>query len=336
MAKQNSSISFETLISKINRKEYSEVYTLCGDEPYYNDIICNKLETEILNESEKSFNQSIFYGKEIDTYTIVNAARRYPMMSERQVIIVKEAQNLTQLDGLNQYLENPLKSTILVFLFRGNGQLKRTNTFKLLSKFEVFESEKIPEYKIEEWIENFLKNKGYKTDNTGIRLIAESCGNQLSTIANEINKIILNIGDRKNIATSDIEKYVGISKEYNVFELQKAISTHNVQQISKIIYFLSIDTKNNSIIAVVANLFSYFTKLHIVAFNAGKNDTELASIVSVSPYFIKDYRNALRFYNVSKIEKIIKCLNVIDLKSKGVNSSSEDEELYKELLTNII
>ncbi|NUM32736.1 MAG: DNA polymerase III subunit delta [Bacteroidetes bacterium] len=336
MAKQNSGISYTSLMSKLDKREYSEVYTLCGDEPYFNDKICNRLENEIINEAEKSFNQVILYGKETDTKTIVSSARRYPMMADKQVIIVKEAQFLTQLDVLNKYLENPLASTVLVFVFRGNGQLKKTSTYKLLSKFTVFESEKIPDYKIEEWIEGFLKEKGYKTDMAGVKLIAESCGNVLGTIANEIEKIILNIGDRRSISVSDIEKFIGISKEYNVFELQKAIAQHNVQRISKIVDFLANDTKNNPIIMVVANLYSYFVKIHLTAGNMSKSDAELASIIGASPYFVKDYRNAAKHYNFDKTEKILQCLNSIDLKSKGVNSGADDRDLYKELLVNIV
>lgn len=336
MAKQNSGINFNSLMTKLDNKEYSEVYTLCGEEPYFNDIICHRLETEIISPTDRSFNQAIYYGKDIDTSQIVNAARRYPMMAEKQVIIVKEAQFLTQLDVLNSYLENPLKSTILAFLFRTNGQLKKTSTYKLLTKYTVFESEKIPEYKIEDWIELYIKEKGYKTDNAGIKMIAESCGNELGTIVNEIGKIILNINERKTISVSDIEKYIGISKEYNVFELQKAISNHNVSRISKIVDFLANDSKNNPIIAVVANLYSYFTKLHLTAYNANKNDTELATILGVSHYFVKDYRSALKNYNVHKIETILNCLNSIDLKSKGVNSTADEHDLYKELLINIV
>lgn len=336
MAKQNSGINFSSLIGKLDKREFSEVYTLCGDEPYFNDIICDRIENEVLNESERSFNQVILYAKDTDTKTIVNSARRYPMMADKQVIIVKEAQSLTQLDVLNKYLENPLQSTVLVFVFRGNGQLKKTSTFKLLSKFTVFESEKIPDYKIEEWIEGFLKEKGYKTDMAGVKMIAESCGCELGTIANEIHKITLNIGDRKVISVSDIEKYIGISKEYNVFELQKAISSHNTVKISKIVDFLSNDPKNNPIIMVVANLYSFFVKIHLTATNQSKSDGELASIIGASPYFVKDYRNAAKFYNIEKTEKILKCLNIIDLKSKGVKSSADDRDLYKELLVNIV
>ena len=332
MAKQTSGVSFEGVMKELDLKHYSPVYTLCGDEPYFNDKICDRLETEVLNDAEKGFNQSIFYGKDIDTLSIVSAAKRYPMMAERQVVIIKEAQYLKNLDVLNPYLENPLKSTVLVLLFRTNGQLKKTNTFKLLSKYTVFESEKIPDYKLAEWIDGYLKEQGYKTDAAGLQLIAESCGNDLGKLENELKKIFLNIGDRKNISLTDIEKYIGISKEYSAFELQNAIARNDIKRISKIINFFASDTKNNSIIMVISTLNTFFTKVYMAAANLSKSDAELASIIGVSPYFLKDYRQTLKYYSSVKVEHILHSLNTLDLRSKGIMTNTGDENLYKELL----
>ena len=332
MAKQNSGMSFKGLMTELDLKHYSPVYTLCGDEPYFNDKICDRLEAEVLNDAEKGFNQSVFYGKDIDTLSIVSAAKRYPMMAERQVVIIKEAQYLKNLEVLNQYLENPLKSTVLVFLFRGNGQLKKTNTFKLLSKYTVFESIKIPDYNLAEWIDGYLKDKGFKTDTAGLQLIAESCGNDLSTVENELKKIFLNLGDRKSISLVDIEKYIGISKEYSVFELQNAISRNDVRKVSKIINFFASDTKNNSIIMVISVLNTFFTKVYMAAPNSSKSDAELASIIGVSPFFVKDFKNTLKHYSSAKVEHILHSLNTLDLRSKGIMTNTGDENLYKELL----
>ncbi len=325
-------MSFKGVMTELDLKHYSPVYTLCGDEPYFNDKICDRIEAEVLNEAEKGFNQSVFYGKDIDTLSIVSAAKRYPMMAERQVIIIKEAQYLKNLEVLNPYLENPLKSTVLVFLFRGNGQLKKTNTFKLLSKYYVFESEKIPEYKLSEWLENYIKEKGYKTDAAGIQLIAESSGNDLCTIENELKKVFLNLGERKSISLADIEKYIGISKEYSVFELQNAISRYDVKRISKIINFFASDTKNHSIIMVISSLNTFFTKVYLAASQSSKSDSELAAILGVSPFFVKDYKYTLRHYSSAKLEHILKSLNRLDLRSKGIMTNTGDENLYKELL----
>jgi DNA polymerase-3 subunit delta len=336
MAKSSGGISFTAIMSELKMRHYSAVYTLCGDEPYFNDKICDKLENEILNEMEKGFNQAVYYGKDIDTLQIVSAAKRYPMMAERQVVIVKEAQYLKNLEVLNPYLENPLSSTVLVLLFRGNGQLKKTNTFKLLSKYVVFESEKIPEYKLNDWIQDYLNQKGYKTDMAGLQLIAESCGNDLSTIENELTKIFLNIGDRKSISTADIEKYIGISKDYSVFELQNAIARHDVKRMGKIIHFFAADTKNNSIIMVISSLNTYFTKAFLLAPHLAKSDADLAAIIGGSPFFIKDYRVLLKHYHPRKIEHILHVLNQLDLKSKGILTNTGDENLYKELLIHLV
>ncbi len=335
MAKQTSGLSFKGLMTELDLKHYSPVYTLCGDEPYFNDKICDRLETEILNDAEKGFNQAVYYSKDIDTLSIVSAAKRYPMMAEKQVIIIKEAQYLKNLEVLNPYLENPLKSTVLILLFRGNGQLKKTNTFKLLSKYTVHESEKIPDYKLVEWIENYLKEKGFKTDAAGLQLIAESCGSNLGKLVNELEKIFLNIGDRKSISLADIEKFIGISKEYSVFELQNAIARNDVKRMAKIINYFASDTKNNSIIMVISTLNSFFIKVYMASSHLAKSDAELAGIIGVSPYFVKDYRQASKQYSSARLENILHSLNTLDLRSKGIMTNTGDENLYKELLINI-
>ncbi len=323
-------------MTELDLKHYSPVYTLCGDEPYFNDKICERLETEILNEAERGFNQSVYYGKDTDTLSIVGAAKRYPMMAERQVLVIKEAQYLKNLEVLNPYLENPLKSTVLVLLFRGNGQLKKTNTFKLLSRYVVFESTKIPDYNLAEWINGYLKEKGFKTDAAGLQLIAESCGNDLSTVENELSKIFLNLGERKSISVADIEKFIGISKEYSVFELQNALSRHDVRKVSKILSFFASDVKNNPIIMVISGLNTFFHKVYLAALNSSKSDAELASILGINPFFAKDYKAALKHYPSHKIEQILNSLNTLDLRSKGIMTNTGDENLYKELLISII
>ena len=165
-----------------------------------------------------------------------------------------------------------------------------------------------------------------------MQLIAESCGNDLSTVENELKKIFLNLGDRKSISLADIEKYIGISKEYSVFELQNAISRNDVRKVSKIINFFASDTKNNSIIMVISSLNTFFTKVYMVAPNSSKSDAELASIIGVSPYFVKDFRNTLKHYSSAKVEHILHSLNTLDLRSKGIMTNTGDENLYKELL----
>jgi DNA polymerase-3 subunit delta len=332
MAKQTSGATFLGVMRELEMKHYSPVYTLCGDEPYFNDKICDKIEAEVLNEAEKGFNQSVYYGKDIDTQSIVSAAKRYPMMAERQVVIIKEAQYLKNMDALNPYLEKPLQSTVLVLLFRGNGQLKKTNTYKLLSKYTVHESSKIPDYKLSEWIDGYLLTKGFKTDAAGLHLIAESCGNDLNTIENELTKIFLNIGDRKSISLADIEKYIGISKEYSVFELQNAISRNDIHKMAKIMDYFASDTKNNAIIMVVSSLSTFFTKVYMAAGHLAKSDNELASIIGVAPFFVKDFRNTLKHYSSAKVEQILHALNTLDLRSKGIMTNTGDENLYKELL----
>jgi DNA polymerase-3 subunit delta len=331
------------IIKDLKARKFKPVYLLHGEEPYYIDQVIDYIEDNVLSDMEKGFNLTVLYGKDTDTATILNAAKRYPMMSEYQVIIVKEAQDLKwakenegtgkEADYFLNYFEKPLASTILVLGFKYANFDKRKKIFKAISKSGVvFQSDAVREYKLAQWIEDLVADKGYKVAPQAAALMAEYLGADLSKIENEVDKLLLNITKATTIDTDLVQKNIGISKEYNVFELQKAIVTRNAFKCNQIINYFADNPKSNPMIMVLANLNSYFSKVLKYHYLQNKNDA--AKELGVSPFFLKDYEMAARNYNINKIFDIISLLRVYDLKSKGVDSTGNttDGELLKELI----
>ena len=338
-------MSADQIIKDIKDRKFKPVYLLQGEEPYYIDQIVDQMEQSILSDSEKGFNQTVLYGKDTDMATILNAAKRYPMMSEFQLIVVKEAQDLKwanegaskEADFVQHYFEHPLASTILVFAHKYANFDKRKKMYKAIQKSGViFQSDLVRDYKIMPWIEDHLKTKGYKIAPQAAALMAEYLGTDLSKIANEVEKLCLNIDKATTIQTDHIQRNIGISKEYNVFELQKALATRNVLKSNQIINYFGSNPKANPLVMVMANLNSYFTK--ILKYHYLQNKGDAARELGVSPYFIKDYEAAARTFGVNKTFAVISLLREYDLKSKGVDSSGNttDGELLKELIFKIL
>lgn len=334
-------MSAQEIIKSIKARQFKPVYLLQGEEPYYIDEIVDVMENSILSDAEKGFNQTILYGKDTDMAAILNAAKRYPMMSEYQLIIVKEAQDLKwanegsskEADFALHYFEKPLPSTILVFAYKYGSFDKRKKMYKAIQKSGIiFQSDLVRDYKIMPWIEDHLKSKGYKIAPQAAALMAEYLGTNLSKIANEVEKLCLNIDKATTIQTDHIQRNIGISKEYNVFELQKALATRNVLKSNQIIAYFGSNPKANPLVMVMANLNSYFTK--VLKYHYLPNKADAARELGVSPYFVKDYEAAARTFSVSKTFDVIALLRAYDLKSKGVDSSGNttDGELLKELI----
>ena len=333
------------IIKDLKARKFKPVYLLHGDEPYYIDQVIHYIEHHVLNDMEKGFNQTVLYGKDTDMSTILNAAKRYPMMSDYQVIIVKEAQDLKwskdtegkDAEYVLSYFEKPLASTILVFGYKYGNFDKRKKLYKTIDKSGlIFQSDPIRDYKIAGWIEDHVKEKGYKIGPQAAALMAEYLGTDLSKIANEVEKLLLNISKETTIDTDHIQKNIGISKEYNVFELQKALASRNVLKCNQIINYFADNPKANPTVMVLANLNSYFTKILKYHYLQNKNDA--AKELGVNPYFVKDYETAARSYSLNKVFDIISLLRSYDLKSKGVDSTGNttDGELLKELLFKMI
>ncbi len=336
-------MSAVAIIKDLKERKFKPLYLLQGEEPYYIDQVVEYMEHNLLSAAERGFNQTVLYGKDTEMATILNAAKRYPMMAEYQLIIVKEAQDLKwakETEGSNKetefilnYFEKPLPSTILVLAYKYANFDKRKKIYKSIVKNGVvFQSDLVRDYKLMPWIEEHVKEKGYKIAPQAAALMAEYLGTDLSKISNEIEKLCLNINKETIITSEHIQKNIGISKEYNVFELQKALAMRNVLKCNQIINYFAANPKANPMVMVMANLNSYFTKILKYHYLPNKNDA--AKELGVSPYFIKDYEIAARTFNDSKTFEIISLLRAYDLKSKGLESTGNttDGELLKEML----
>lgn len=339
-------MSYPELIKDLKNRKFKPVYLLHGEEPYYIDKISEYVEKQILSEGERGFNQSVFYGKDADLITVLNAAKRFPMMSEYQVILVKEAQDMKWKEGddkggdpLLSYLENPAPTTILVFAYKYGKFDKRKKSYKAFEKKGVvFESSTIYDNKLPAWIEDFVKEKGYRMPPQASALLAEYLGNDLSKIANELEKLMLNIPPRAEITVQDIQNNIGISKEYNVFELQGAIARRDAVKVNQIINYFGSNPKSNPIQMVLGNLNTYFTKILRFHYAKDRSQAALAKELGVNPFFVKDYEVAAKSYDRWKAARVISYLREFDLKTKGVGSTgnTSDAELLKELLFKII
>jgi DNA polymerase III subunit delta len=337
-------VSPDSVLKDLKINKYAPVYFLQGEEPFYIDQIADLIEKKCLNESEKSFNQTILYGKDVNVNTILQNARRFPMMSERQVVIVKEAQEISDLGKeagdtqLNAYIQNPLPSTVLVFCYKYKTLDARKTITKNLDKFTVLvTSKKIYDNQLPEWVNNYFSSKGFKINPKASLMLAEFVGNNLSRLSNEIDKLLINIQSGSEVNEDLIEKYVGISKEFNVFELQQALIKRDVYKANMIVNYFEANPKNNPIIPIVVVLFNFFSKLLVVHGSENKTEGNLAKVLGVNPYFVKDYIYGAKTYPPSKVMNVIHYLREADLYSKGVdNASTTEGQILKELVFKIL
>jgi DNA polymerase-3 subunit delta len=324
----------------LRNKIYYPVYFLGGEESYYIDEISDYIEKNVLTDVEKEFNQSVIYGRETDAHSIISYAKRFPMMSNYQVVIVKEAQYLgkDELEKFQSYFEQPLDSTLLVINYKYKKLDKRKAVFKTIAKKGVlYESKKIYDNKVPAWINNHVKEKGYSISPKASMILAEYLGTDLGKIVNEVQKLIINIPEGAEINDALIEQNIGISKDFNIFELQNAIGKKDILKANQIAAYFKANPKDNPLIKTVSLLFAYFTKVMIYARLKDKSKNNAAAALSISPFFIGDYQIASRNYSMKKLEQIISYLREYDLKSKGVdNISTSGGELLKELLYKIL
>ena len=332
-------VTYEEIISDLKNRIFKPVYFLAGEEPYYIDLITEYIQDKVLPEDEKAFNQIILYGDDTNIASIIDTARRFPMMASHQVLIIKEAQSLKKLDDLVIYLEKPLLSTILVFSYKYKTIDKRTKLYKTLESNGVyFESARIRDYLIPAWIERYLMVKGIKTDPSASAMLTEYLGTDLHKIVNELDKLIITLPAGKPIITTGlIEKNIGISKDYNNFELQKAIGEKNILKANMIVHYFAHNPKDNPITLSIISLFGFFSKLLTFHYLTDKSKNNAAAVLKINPYFVKDYENSASRYNVSKTVQVISLLRTYDMKSKGFNDPGTDPgELLKELVFRIL
>ena len=276
------------LISNIKEGKIAPIYFLMGEEAYYIDMISDYIESNVLKEEEKGFNQMVLYGKEVSIQDIVSNSKRYPMMAERQVIIVKEAQNLNKtIEQLVDYAKNPQPTTVLVFNYKYKTLDKRKTLYKTLSKAAViFESKKIYEDKIPSWIQSFLRSKQISITQKAALMLSEFLGNDLSKIANELNKLGIVVGAKKEVTPEIIEDNIGISKDFNNFELQKALGNLNHKKAYQIVHYFAQNSKQHPFVLTISALYVYFTKLMTVHTVRDKNPSTVAKSLGINPYFV--------------------------------------------------
>ena len=338
MAKQE--ITCDDIIKELKAGQYRPVYYLMGEEPYYIDLLSYYITDNILNETEKEFNLTVMYGADVDVATIINAAKRYPMMSEHQVVVVKEAQKTPNMEELSYYLQKPLLSTILVICHK-HGTLDRRK--KLAAEIEksgiLFESKKVRDAQLPTFITSYMKRKGVDMDPKATSMLADFVGTDLSRLTGELEKLIITLPKSQTRVTPEqIEQNIGISKDYNNFELRSAIVEKDILKANKIIKYFEENPKTNPIQMTLSLLFGFFSNLMLAYYAPEKTEQGIASFIGLkTPWHSREYLNAMRRYNGVKTLQIIGDIRYTDAKSKGVgNSSLNDSDLLRELIFKIL
>ncbi len=335
-------MTFDEIRKDIINKKYKPIYFLCGEEPFFIDRLTTLVETTVLSEEEKAFNQTILYGNDVNMSTVTDMARRFPMMAEHQVIIIREAQNIRDFDNLLPYIDHFQPSTVLLFAYKNKKPDKRKGVFKKLGNTPhcvYFESAKLYDNKVPEWIISYCKENSYGITTKAAGILAESLGTDLSRVANEIDKLVLLLPRGGEIQEALVEEHTGISKDFNSFELLSALIRKDHLKANRIVNYFEANPKNNPLVMTITTLFRYF--LNLLTYHYQKKSTpniqEMARLLGVHPFFMKDYTDGSRVYNAVKCANIISLLREYDMKAKGVgNANISDGELLKELIFKIM
>ncbi|MFZ9660446.1 MAG: DNA polymerase III subunit delta [Chitinophagaceae bacterium] len=328
----------EKIIGEWKKGIFQPVYWLEGEEGYFIDQLTDHAEHKILSAEVASFNLTIFYGREASWSDVINACRRYPMFAERQVVLLKEAQFMKEFEKLDSYIENPLSSTVFVVAFKDKKVDGRSKFAGLLKKkTELVSTKKIPDHQLQDWTNHLINDKGYTISPKALALMVDHLGNDLGRISNETDKLIVNLKNRREIIEEDVEKFIGISREFNVFELQNAISKKDLTKAIRIIEYFRQNPKAGPIQLLLPSLFSFFSKVYMLFGLSENEDRNLSSAIGVAPYFLKDYKYAATVFSLKGTEEILLLLNEYNLKSVGVNDTgTDDSSLMKELVVRII
>jgi DNA polymerase III subunit delta len=331
-------VTVEKILGDWKKKIFKPVYWLEGEEEYYIDKLVDFAEHHILPESEAAFNLSVFYGRDADWTELLNACRRYPMFAEHQVVLLKEAQHMRDIDKLEAYIERPLSSTVFVVSYKDKKMDGRTRLAKLIKeKTELLTTKKMYDNQLPDWTAELVRSKGYTISQKALMLLVDHLGNDLNRIENEIEKVLVNLAGRRNIDEDDIEKYVGVSKEFNVFELQDAMGKKDLPKAIRIIRYFEGNPKAAPIQTILPALYNFFSKTYVLFAQLGKDEKGMAAAIGVNPFFIKDYLAAAKNYNYDGVESALLLLHDYNLKSVGVNSVAlEDASLLKELVVKMM
>ncbi|MBQ9339867.1 MAG: DNA polymerase III subunit delta [Paludibacteraceae bacterium] len=339
--------TYEQILSDLKHEKYAPVYLFYGDEPYYISKLGEYMEKYVLDDAAKSFDQQVFYGKDLsDISPVINAARRFPMMGDRQMIILKEAQMLKKWENFQLYWKNPMQSTILVVCYKGKPD-KRLLAFKDIEKScTVLESAPLREYEVGRWILDYIRQwnataaatNQVKIDEKVVQVLAESLGTDLTRITMELQKLVNGRPEGVNVIDADlVQRNIGISKDYNTFELQDAFVKKDILKANRITQYFAANKKDHAIQKELAMVFSFFSNLMIYHYLSQKDERSVAQALGISPYFAKNYAAAARQYNAGKTFKIIGYIRETDARSKGIdNISADDSDLWKELVYKIM
>lgn len=332
-------MDYSQIIADLTNKIYSPVYFFEGEEPFFMDRISDFILENVLTEDEKGFNQTILYGKDLSLDSIMTAAKRFPMMAERQVVVIREAQNIKNIEDLAPYVEKPMRSTILVFNYKYKTIDKRKKLYKALQKNGVYlESKPLYENQVPAWISKYLKEKNLGIDPRAAQMITDFVGSDLQRIVNELEKVTISLVPGTSIMPDDVEKNIGISKEFNTFELQNALGNKDILKSNRIINYFIDNEKLHPLTVIIGMLVTYFRKLLIYHSIENKSDrTVVAQKLGVNPFFINDYGNAARNYSLDKAVLIISMMREYDLRSKGARGgTTSNGDLLKELVFKIL
>jgi DNA polymerase III subunit delta len=332
-------MDYNQIIADLKAKKYSPVYFLEGEEPYFMDQISDFILENVLTEDEKGFNQSILYGKDLSIDAILTTAKRYPMMAERQVVVIREAQNIKNIEDLVSYVEKPLTSTILVINYKYKTIDKRKKLYKAISKNGVYlESKPLYDNQVPAWITKYLKEKNLGIDPRAAQLIADFIGSDLQRIVNELEKVTISLVPGTSIMPDDVEKNIGISKEFNTFELQNALGNKDILKSNRIINYFIDNEKMHPLTVIIGMLANYYRKVLVYHSIENKSDRNLvAQKLGVNPFFINDYTNAAKNYSLDKAIAIISMMREYDLRSKGARGgSTANGDLLREMVFKIL
>jgi DNA polymerase-3 subunit delta len=326
------------LLKEIRNKKFEKIYFLHGEEPYFIDVLTKAIQDIALEESERDFNQSILYGKDAEVLSLISELKSYPMMAERRLVILKEAQYFKAIEQLESYLENPANSTIFVICYKYKTFDARKKTLKnALKNGVVFKSEKVKEYQLAEWIQQYIKTTGYELTSKACMLLIESLGNDLGRIVKELEKLAVLIEKGTIINENHIEENIGISKDYNVFELTNAVANKDNLKALKIVDYFEHNPKAADLVFVISNLFKFFSQIMRIHFLPNKSREAVARALGVHPFVAGELTNAKNKYDPRKIAANIALIHEYDLKSKGVgNTSATQGELMREMVYQLI
>jgi DNA polymerase-3 subunit delta len=332
-------VSHEQILRDIQQRKLAPVYFLMGEEPYYIDQISDSIQYQLLDESQREFDLTVLYGKDTDIATVINASKRFPMMSPFQIVILKEAQNIKEIDKLQFYLSNPSPQTILVFCYKyGTVDGRKKWVSELRQKGVVFESSKLRDYEMPAWIGKYAKSKNLQLDEKAVIMLTDFLGTDLSKVANEIDKLKITMPAGSNRITPElIERNIGISKDYNVFELQDALISRDVVKANRIVNYFADNKKANPMQMILPQLFSFFSNLMLFHYLPQKTADAAAAEFKIHPFIAKNYVKAAQSFNAWKTIYILGYIRETDARSKGVNSTGiDDKNLYKELIFKIL